>query len=418
LQATRVDVQSGLTSGGNRTTAGRRRRHGRRTLVVAEISLGVVLVIGATLLIRTFNHFVGLKPGFDGSNVVIAKFSLQDARYNSAAGIRRLVDTGLARIRELPGVENAAIGLCLPYERPLNTGVSIDDGQPLFTNFCYGSPEYFKTLRVPLLSGRDFTPSDGADSDSVVIVNEVFARKYLAGRNPIGVPVGIGSKATIIGVVGTVPFRAGFNGYEPLDNTPVLYVPVAQPPDAFFRMAHTWFSPAWIVRTSGHQNDLALSLKNIMKTIDPLLPIAGIYTADDLLTKSLAPQRFNAALMGLMAGLALMLALVGVYGLISNSVVERTREIGIRLALGATPRSTIRTVASEGMILAVIGVLIGCVAARFASQLLRGMVFGLSTTDATTFLQTAIGLIIVASIASVIPALRIVTLDPMTTLKE
>ncbi|HYR92189.1 MAG TPA: ABC transporter permease [Terriglobia bacterium] len=418
LQSTRLDIRSGLADGGGRTVAGTRKKNLRRVLVLSQISIAVVLVINATLLIRTFNHFLGLKPGFDGSNLVAAKFSLQDARYNSAANVRMLIDAGLARIRELPGVEAAAAGLCLPYERPLNSGVRVDGGQPKFTNFCYATPEYFKTLRIPLLAGREFTSADQTESEPVVIVNETFVRKYLSGRDPVGAQVNIGKPAMIIGIVGSVPFRAGFDNYEPLDSTPSLFVPVTQPPDAFFRMAHTWFSPAWIVRTVGYQQGFIVSLQQAMRTIDPMLPIAGIYTIDDLITRSLAPQRFDAELMGLMAGLALILALVGVYGLIANSVVERTREIGIRLALGATPETAIRTVASEGIILAVVGAGIGCVVARFTSRFLQGLVFGLSTTDAITFFEVAMGLIVIASAASMIPALRIVTINPVTTLKS
>jgi predicted permease len=419
LQATRRDIRSGLADLGTRNVAGSRKNRTRQVIVLTEIAISVVLVIGATLLIRTFNHLAGLKPGFDASNVVALKFSLQDERYRSAASIRTLLDKGLQRIEEVPGVESASAGLCLPYERPLNSGVRIGGGQSRFTNVCYATPGYFKTLRIPLLAGRDFAAADQPDSEPVAIVNETFVRKYLAGAkgDVVGTQIGMSKPTTIVGVAGTIPFRAGFNGYEPVDATPTVYIPVAQPTERFFRSAHTWFAPAWIVRTSGPQQRVVRDLQRALAAVDPLLPIAGVFTTDDLMLKSLAPQRFNAELMGLMAGLALLLALVGVYGLVANSVVERTREIGIRIALGAAPGSAIRMVASEGVFLAVIGSAAGCGIAIFATRLLRDLIYGLKVTDPITFAAVASGLVLVASAASVIPALRIVRIDPVETLR-
>jgi predicted permease len=416
LQATRVDVRSGLSERGGRNVAGVRKHRLGRCLVTAEIALGVMLVIGATLLIRTFDHFMNVRPGFDASNLIVAKFSLQDARYDSAANIRLLMQNGLASIRELPGVESAAAGLCLPYERPLNSGVGVD-GRAHFSNVCYATADYFKTLRIPILTGRDFRSGDSVDAEPVIVVNEVFARRYLAGKNPIGTRITLGRPSTIVGVAGSIPFQAGFNNYEPVDSTPAVFIPVNQPPDGFFRSAHTWFNPAWIIRSAGPPEALLPNLLRALQSVDRMLPIAGVYRIEDLQKKTLAPQRFNAVLMGAMAALAVIVAIVGVYGLISNSVVDRAREIGIRLALGATTLGAVRAVASEGIILAVAGTGIGCVLAGLGSQFLRGLVFGLSTTDVFTFYGVAIGAVIVASLASVVPSVRAAAIDPATTLR-
>jgi ABC-type antimicrobial peptide transport system permease subunit len=182
-------------------------------------------------------------------------------------------------------------------------------------------------------------------------------------------------------------------------------------------MTHTWFTPSWIVRTSSSQEAFVPSLMKSIQDIDRTLPIAGIYTIQDLQKKTLAPQEFNAELMGMMAGLAFLLALVGVYGLISNSVAKRKREMGIRLALGASTLQAVGQVASEGIVLALLGAALGLVLARLTSEFLRGLVFGLSTTDVVTFLAVAVGLVLVASLASIIPSLRVAAIDPATTLK-
>jgi len=320
------------------------------------------------------------------------------------------MERGLTRIHELPGVESAAAGLCLPYERTLNNGVSVQ-GEWRFSNICYATPGYFATLKIPISAGRDFTQSDQPDSEPVAIVNEAFVRKYLSGKNPIGMQF-FGRPATVIGVAASIPLKAGFNHYEPVDETPAVFISVNQPPDGFFTMTHTWFMPSWIVRTSGPQESFLPQLTKAIQDVDPMLPIAGIYTIRDLQRNTLAPQQLNAELMAMMAGLAFVLALVGVYGLISNSVARRKREMGIRLALGASTMRAVVQIAAEGMLLALAGAVIGAVLARFASRFLQGLVFGLSTTDAVTFLVVAVGLVLVASLASLIPSLRVAAIDP------
>lgn len=416
LQATRIDVRAGLSDNGGRTVAGERKNGLRRMLVVCEIALGVMLIIGATLVIRTFNHFMNVAPGFDGSNLVFAKFSLQDARYASAASIRSLMDRGLTRINELPAVESAAAGLCLPYERPLNNPVTIQ-GQMLFSNLCYATPGYFKTLKVPILEGRDFNSGDQAESEPVAIVNETFVRRYLGGKNPVGRQISLGRTYTIIGVAGAILFKAGFMNYEPLDAPPGVFISVNQPPDAFFQIAHTWFSPAWIVRTTGAQEGFVPALRQAIQDTDRTLPIAELSTVVDLQRKSVAPHELNAGLMGLMAALALVLAIVGIYGLVSNSVVQRQREMGIRLALGASAPRVVGQIAREGVVLATVGAGIGLLMARFATQFLKGLIFGVSPTDVMTFVAAAAGLVVVASVASLIPSLRAASIDPAVTLK-
>jgi hypothetical protein len=191
IHASRLDIKTGLSNSGGRTVAGERRNALGRVLVLCEIALGVMLVIGAALLIRTFDHFMNLRPGCDGAHIVAAQFSLEDARYASASSIRSLMDRGLARIHDIPGVESAAVGLCLPYDRALNNGVFVR-GEWRFSNICYATPGYFTTLKIPVLAGRDFTAADQSDSERVGIVNDMFVRKYFGGNNPIGMQLTFG----------------------------------------------------------------------------------------------------------------------------------------------------------------------------------------------------------------------------------
>lgn len=422
LQATQVDVRTSLTESGTRAVAG---GHGRwrRLLVTSEVAIGVVLLITAGLLIRTFASLRGLEPGFDPANLLTAQISLQDARYKTAHGVTRLFELSLERIREAPGVESAAVGLCLPYERPLNSRfVRLDgphlDGKSQSTNACYLTPDYFATLRVPLRRGRGPQTADGAQAPAVVIVNEAFVRRYLSEQEALGSHISLyGQPRAIVGVVGDVPFKAGFDNYAPLDSMPGVFLPVAQMPDGVLQLVHTWFSPSWIVRTARPEGAVG-ALQRAVQGVDPLLPFASFKTASAVRHGALSQQRFQTVLLTLLASLALMLAAIGVYGLIANAVVERTRELGIRMALGATVGQAMRDAALPGVGLSFVGVLIGCLLARFSSQLLRGLLWGVTTTDLTTYIAVALGLLLVAAAASLIPSLRVARIDPAAALRN
>ena len=424
--ASRLEIRAALGEAG-RAVAGGRNPWPRRVLVASEVALGVVLLVGAGLLIRTFAHLEGLNPGFDARHVISASLSLQDARYATGQSVNRLFDESLNRIRELPGVESAAVTLSLPYERALNTEIRRLDGRHVdgatesqITNFFYVTPGYFRVLRIPLLRGRVFTGADRSTTTPVVVVSEAFVKMYLGDDQPLGrhLDLGNGDRREIVGVVGDILQQSGWGDGTPLAPMPDIYVPSTQVEDKFVQLVHTWFSPSWIVRSSGPAQGTIAGMQRALESVDPQLPFAGFHGMDDIRYRALAQERFQAALLGGLAGLALLLAAVGIYGLIANSVAERTRELGIRLALGATVPQAMRAVALPGVVLALAGVLAGSVLAGFASQLLRHLVWGVRPGDPATFVAVGLGLLAVAAAASFLPALRVTRLNPAETLRQ
>lgn len=423
LQASRIDIRSALSAGGTRGVAGGSHKL-RRLLVVTEVALGVMLLIGAGLLIRSFAYLEGLRPGFDAANVITAKISLLDARYSIPESVNRLFDQSLERIRQLPGVEHAAVSLALPYERGLNTGFRRLDGphpdrRGVITDLAYITPEFFDALRIPLHRGRPFRPGDTAKAGQVAIVNEAFVHKYLPEQDPIGSHIAVADAAReIVGVVGDVQQKPGWGPASPIAALPAAYIPAAQWPGPTMQLVHTWFSPSWSVRTSGPQQGVIAGMQRAMEQVDPQLPFAGFRSMADVQFRALAFQRLQATLLAMLAGLALVLAAVGIYGLIASSVVERTRELGIRLALGATSSQAMRSVVAPGIALTLVGVVIGCVLARVLVRVLQHVIFGVAPGDPVTFAAVAIVLLLVAGVASAIPAARVLRLDPAQTLRH
>jgi len=425
LVASRLEIRAALGEAG-RAVAGGRNPWPRRLLVASEVALGVVLLVGAGLLIRTFAHLRGLDPGFDAHNAITAQLSLQDARYATSQSVNRLFEQSLARMRELPGVESAAVALSLPYERALNTGFQRLDGRHVdtesqITNLFYITPEYFRVLRIPLLRGRAFTAADSSPAAPTAVISEAFVKMYMADDDALGrhLAPGGGDRREIVGVVGDVQQKSGWGeNFGPLAAMPDIYIPATQVDGKFFQGLHIWFSPSWIVRYSGPAEGVIAGMQRAIQAVDPQLPFAGFHSMDDVRYRALAQERFQAALLGALAGLALLLAAVGIYGLIANSVAERTRELGIRLALGATVAQVMRSVALPGVALALAGVAAGSVLAGFASQLLRHLVWGVRPGDPLTFVTVGLGLLGVAAAASFLPALRVARLNPAETLRQ
>jgi predicted permease len=423
LHATRLDMHTALMQAGARTVAGSSRRWPRRVLVVAQVALGVVLLVGAGLLVRTFSHLRHLAPGFDATGVITASVSLDDARYRTASRVAQMFDATLAGIRESPGVEAAGVSLGLPYQRILNLGFRHLDGPQAaaprgrMTNATYVAGDVFQALRIPLRAGRLFDHRDRADSQGVVIVNEAFAREYFDGGNPVGRRIAFaGRERDIIGVVGNVQVRPGWGDNGPIAAMPLAYVPLVQAPDGLVRLVHGWFSPAIIVRAARSNASTVSALRRALDAADPLLPFADVRSMREVQQASLAQQRFLMVLLAALATAAVLLAAVGIHGLIATTVTERTREMGIRLALGATLAQAARSLALPGVFLALIGIGIGAVAAVGFGRLLRHFLWGVSANDPLTFAVVSGLLLCVASLASVVPALRIVRLDPAKTL--
>jgi predicted permease len=423
IQATRLDVQAALASGGTRAVAGGARGWPRRLLVVAEVALGVVLLVGAGLLVRTFTHLQTLPPGFDPANLTVVSASLEDARYAEHAGIETLFARSLERLRSLPGVESAAISLGLPYERILNMGARTVNGSTrsdfVFTTATYVTPGYFETLRLPLLGGRTFRDGDTGTSAPAVIVNEAFARRYLSGRDPVGQFIfTAGQQREVVGVVGNVQQRGGFQNFGPIDALPGFYMPFSQFPDNGLRTIHGWFSTAWIVRQTLDGAVTESMLRRAMSEVDSQLAISAVRGVDDVRNATLSRQRILMMLVASLGGLALFLAAIGIHALIASGVAERTRELGIRMALGATVRQTVIDAARPGIILAIAGVGIGCVMAVGVSGLIRNLLWGVREHDPLTFIAVVATLLAVAIAASLMPALRVRKFDPVTLLRS
>jgi predicted permease len=425
IEASLVDLRVALSSGGGRGMTGGSRHWSRRLLVTLEVAMAVLLLVGAGLLVRSVQHLNALAPGFDSSNVLAASFSLDDARYASPEKVTALFDDGVARLAQIPGVETAAAGLSLPYERGLNMGARRLDGpeadstQDLITNLTYVTPDYFAVLRMPLRAGRAVTAADRADSEHVVVVNEAFARLYLSRQEPIGSHLDIGNVAArIVGVVGDVEQVSSFGSYEPVAPIPAVYIPVPQTTGPFLAMVHTWFSPSWIVRTAAPPATAIRQISAATNALDPLLPIAAFRTVDDLRSRSLAWERFQALLLTSLAALALVLAVTGIYGLMSQSVQERRRELGVRLALGGSLQRVLRDAIVPGLVMALTGVALGIVVAVSASRVLRHLLWGVTAADPVTYAAVAAGLLVVAGIAALVPALSITRLDPAETLRD
>ena len=280
----------------------------------------------------------------------------------------------------------------------------------------YVTPEFLDALRVPLLHGRKIDDRDSETAPKVAVVNEAFAREYL-GDDALGKQVKNGSAPTeIVGVVGNIQQRPSWGPPLPVTAQPTIYIPAAQ--FSRFELVHTWFSPKWVVRAREGAVISRAAIDRVAHTLDPLLPIADFRTFDDVKLQTFGFQRFLSALLGATAGMALLLAALGIYALIANSVAERTRELGIRLALGAGVSRTIRAAAAPGIILAIAGALCGVILARASEQVVRRFVVGVSSTDPVTFTAVSIGIVLIAAVASLAPALRVSRIDPAQALRQ
>lgn len=422
LHATRLDVQAALAEGGTRSVAGGSKGWPRRLLVAAEVALGVILLVGAGLLIRTFVHLQTQAPGFDTRQLITASASLEDARYERHEGVEQLFRRSLDRLSAVPGVESAAVSLGLPYERILNMGARVmESGQTdsVFSTATYVTPGYFATLRLPVLRGRPFADRDTSTSAPAVVINAAFARRYLQDREAVGSHVRIGGVVReVVGVVGDVQQRAGFNGFGPLDALPSIYLPFSQFPGGGLRTIHGWFSTAWIVREAQPGAVTEPVLRRAMAEVDPLLAVSAVRDMDDVRSEALARQRLLMLLVAALGGVALLLAAIGIHGLIASGVTERTREFGIRMAMGATASQTIRDAARPGLLMALAGLIVGCGVAFGVSGLIRSLLWGVRPNDPLTFGVVVATLLAVAVTASVLPALRVRRLDPVSLLRS
>ncbi len=389
------------------------------TLVGGQVALAVPLLVGAGLLLHTFLYLWNLNPGFDPNHVVTARFSMQDARYNTSAKVNQFYNRVIGNLRQIPGVESAAVALTLPYERQLNQGVRIPGVSDFkTTNSVYITPDYFATMRIPLLSGRPLRDTDSATAPQVGVVNEAFVNRYMKGQAVVGQSVRVGgAPVEIVGIVGDTQVRgSGWGNFGPVGRVPEIYVPAAQNSDEFIKVIHTWFSPSWVVRSSNR--DTMSAVEQAIRAADPLQPPAEFRTLDDLKIGALQQQRFLAALVNVLGGLAILLTTLGIYGLIANLVGERKRELGIRLALGSTAGGAIRTALRPALIWVAGGIVAGSAAAFDLERFLKSFLYGVQPFDPITLALVGLGVLAATAVASFAPSLRVARLNPADTLRS
>jgi hypothetical protein len=323
-------------------------------------------------------------------------------------------------MRQIPGVKNAAVGLSLPYESTLNDGVTLSDGKEAGrqdgTDVVYVMPGYFDTLQMPVLAGRTFTEADGPNAQRVAVVNQAFARRFYGGTNPVGRH--INKDTVIVGEVTDVPISSNLNPVAPLMSEQTMYIPAAQVNSQYLSLIHVWFQPDWVVRMAGPVAGLTAAMQRALASADPNLPASGFYRMKDLLAQTLATQRIEVALLGAMAALALLLSAVGIFALVANIVAHRTREIGIRMALGSTIGQAMVQIGRSGVVASLLGIVLGVALSAGALRVMRSVIYGVGVYDAPSLAAVVLTLLLVTLLATALPTLKITKIDPATTLRE
>ena len=417
LRQSRVDPQGALADAGRGSGTATVRQRLRRLLVVAEVALAVVVLVASGLLVRSFLAMTRVPLGFDASGTIAVQLNLPRASYDSPAKVFGFHQALVERLAAQPGVAAASAVYPLPSSGDGWSGSLFIEGQPVpqgqpepHAAYAVALPNYFNTLQVPIVEGRDFSTTDAASASPVAIVDELVARKFWPGESavgkrigPFGTPKGDGW-TTIVGVVGHV------HALGPRADTEALvYLPALQIAES---------SLFFVARASGEPASLPAAMRTSVRDLDPALPLSRMAWLDELNGRMMARDRFNALLLTIFAVVSLAIAAVGLYGVMSYLVAQRTREIGIRLALGGRPHRVVGAVMAEGLAMTATGLALGLAAALALSQVLAGLVFGVPPTDPVTYAVIAVLLLIVAALASYVPARRVLGVDPVSVLRE
>jgi len=427
ITASRKNLAAILNESSNRAGVGFRSGKVRSVLVVSEMALALVLVIGAALLIRTFMKLQAVDPGFDTHNVLTMAMSISGDRFQKSSGVAQVIHDGTERIKAVPGVTAAAAACCLPLQGgfglPFNIVGRANGNNPNTGGAGYFpvSWSYFDVFKVPVLRGRNFTERDNGSAPGVVIINEAMARQFWPKADPLNDRVEIGPgmgpvfaepPRQVIGVVGNT--RDGGLNQDP---GPTMYIPVAQMPDKVTELNSRIAPLEWIVRTRMEPHTLTAAVTNAIREATGGLPVAHIRTMDEIVVLTTSRERFNMLLLTVFGASALLMAAIGIYGLMAYSVQQRTQELGVRMALGAQAANIRNMVIRQGMLLAAIGLVIGVAGAFWLTKFLTGLLFGVKTWDPLAFILTPILLSAVALLAVWLPARKATRVDPMSALR-
>jgi predicted permease len=427
VSASRSDLSITLRESGARSGSGLRQSKARSALVITEMALALILLAGAALLIRTFAALRSVDPGFSTHNVLTMDMSLTGPRFEKTAGVAQLTENARQRVESLPGVATLGSTCCLPLEGGFGLPFTIE-GRPLTDGPFHGgagymtvSPGYFDAFQIPLHHGRTFTAHDDGAAAGVVLISETMAKQFWPKGDAVGSLITIGKGVgpefaeparQIIGIVGD----ARNNGLDS-EPDPVMYIPVAQVPDGVTALNARITPIKWIIRTKVAPFSLSTDIQRELREASGGLPVAHIRSMDQVQGESTARSDFNMTLLTIFAGVALLLAAIGIYGLMAYSVQQRTQEIGIRIALGASPQNVRRMVVLDGMRLAAIGVVLGVIAALALARYMTSLVFGVKTHDPLVFVTVVVVLSAVAWLATFVPALRASRVDPIVSLR-
>jgi putative ABC transport system permease protein len=419
-QGSKTDLNESLKEGDRGSTGTRHRVRG--ALVISEVALALVLLIGAGLMVKSLWRLQSVETGFDARNLLTMQlaYTVDKNEPRKATDFFEQVE---AKIKSLPGVEAAAFSGGLPFAGAPEQSFEIegqpdaDPSRPLMAVQYMTSPDYFQTMGIELRRGRLLSAQDRRESPFVAVIDESFAQKYFAGEDPVGKRISLGHRAgmqaEIVGVVEHVK-HYGLSGEVPVD--PQFYTALAQAPDEALPFVAGRMS--LVIRAKAvDPTSLVGAIRQQILATDPNQPIYNVRTMDERITESIGTQRFSMLLLMIFAGVALVLASVGIYGVISYSVTQRTHEIGIRMALGAQNRDILKMVLGQGMLLTLAGVGVGVVAALLVTRVMSSLLFGVSATDPLTFAGLALLLTVVALLAVIIPARRAIKVDPMVALR-
>ncbi|HKY06419.1 MAG TPA: ABC transporter permease, partial [Blastocatellia bacterium] len=416
LQTTKLSLTETLKEGDRGSTEGFRGRRMRNALVVVEVALSLVLLVGAGLMIRSFLHLQRVDPGFNAERLLTVQLGPPTSKYPENLKVVTFYNQLLEKIASTPGVQGVSAVNSLPMTGGASMWAFSIEGQPLSPTGADAdaevyrvSPDYFQMMGIPILSGRGLTGQDHQDAPRSLVINETFAKRYFPGEDPVGKRITFGDPAdgewqTIVGVARDVKHRE-------------LDVEAYSQVYATYQQTPTRGMYLMIRTASADPLSFVSAFRTQLWSIDAEQPLYNVKTMDQVMSESIARPRFNMVLMSVFATVALVLAAVGIYGVMSYSVSQRTHEIGIRMALGAQRQDVVRLVVGQGMVLAGAGVVIGAIAAALLTRFISSLLFEISASDPLTFIAISLLLVAVALVACYIPARRATRVDPMIALR-